>query len=370
MTAPNAHASEEPPAPGPVRSVAFYLPQFHPIPENDGWWEPGFTEWTNVAKARRRFPGHYQPRLPGELGFYDLRLPETREAQAQLARDHGVTAFCYWHYWFGNGRTILDRPFREVLESGQPDFPFCVGWANGSWTGIWHGAPRRTLVEQTYPGDDDYRRHFDLLLPALSDRRYLRIEGKPLLFLFKPPDIPDLARFTDLWRRLGEEAGLGELFLAGQTGGTAPPANATALDAWVSVNVPGPHLGPGDIVGKISRNLLRIPRVCSYRRYVESPPALIDGRLSYPCVIPGWDNTPRSGVRGVVLHGAAPDLFRIQVETAVRQIADREPEHRILFVKSWNEWAEGNYLEPDRKDGRAFLEAFRDAVTMGSPIVS
>ena len=161
---------------GRVQVIAFYLPQFHPIPENDLWWEPGFTEWTNVTRARRMFPGHYQPRLPGELGFYDLRLPETREAQAKLAAQYGVSAFCYWHYWFGGGRRLLERPFDEVLQSGSPDFPFCLGWANQTWSGIWHGAPSRILIEQTYPdtpGEDDYRAHFEAVLPAFMDPRYL-----------------------------------------------------------------------------------------------------------------------------------------------------------------------------------------------------
>ena len=205
---------------GRVRVIAFYLPQFHPIPENDLWWEPGFTEWTNVTRARRMFPGHYQPRLPGELGFYDLRLPETREAQAKLAAQYGVSAFCYWHYWFGGGRRLLERPFDEVLQSGSPDFPFCLGWANQTWSGIWHGAPNRILIEQTYPdspGENDYRAHFETVLPAFMDPRYLRIDGRPLFLVYDPTDLPEPQRFLDLWRSWAADEGLPGIFFVGRT---------------------------------------------------------------------------------------------------------------------------------------------------------
>ena len=156
-----------------ARLISFYLPQFHPIPENDRWWGRGFTEWTNVTKAKPLFKGHYQPRLPADLGYYDLRLPEVREAQAELARNAGIEGFCYYHYWFG-GKQLLEQPFNEVVASGKPDFPFCLCWANQTWTGVWYGAPHRTLVEQTYPGREGHRRHFLALRRAFLDERYLR----------------------------------------------------------------------------------------------------------------------------------------------------------------------------------------------------
>src|SRR6476660_7941454 len=167
-----------------ARLIAFYLPQFHPIPENDEWWGKGFTEWTNVANAKPMFRGHYQPHVPADLGFYDLRVPETREAQAALARNYGVEGFCYYHYWFA-GRRVLERPFDEVLASGQPEFPLCLTGANATWTVVWHGAPTRVLIQQTYPGMDDYRRHFVGLLPALTDQRYLAVEGNPIFLLYR-----------------------------------------------------------------------------------------------------------------------------------------------------------------------------------------
>jgi lipopolysaccharide biosynthesis protein len=354
-----------------TRLIALYLPQFHPIPENDRWWGPGFTEWTNVAQARPLFPGHEQPRLPGELGFYDLRLPETRAAQAALARDHGVEGFCYWHYWFG-GTRLLERPFEEVLASGEPAFPFCLGWANQTWSGIWHGAPDRILIEQRYPGQADHEAHFRVLLSAFEDRRYITVGGAPLLLVFQPRELPDARRVTDLWRELALRAGLPGLHLvalAQQDAAWDPaPLGFDAVAVSNQTRIAGPPSAHyGEAIRKranaIYARLLRRPLVYRYedalRHFlVPEPP----GVTRYPCVIPGWDNTPRSGIRGVVLAGATPALFAGHVREAVRQVATHDAERRIVFIKSWNEWAEGNYLEPDRRWGRAFLEAMRDAV--------
>ena len=189
-----------------ARVLAFYLPQFHPIPENDEWWGRGFTEWRNVAKARPLYGRHYQPRIPADLGMYDLRVPETRAAQADLARAYGVEAFCYWHYWFA-GRRILERPFNDVLRMKEPNFPFCLAWANQTWTGIWHGLHDKILIEQTYPGREDYIAHFRAVLPAFLDDRYVRVDGKPLFYVYVPKELPNSREFTDLWRELALEAG-------------------------------------------------------------------------------------------------------------------------------------------------------------------
>lgn len=185
-----------------ARLIAFYLPQFHPIPENDRWWGPGFTEWTNVAKAKPLFPGHEQPRLPADLGFYDLRVAETRIAQADMARECGVEGFCYWHYWFGNGRRILERPFQEVLDTGQPGLPFCLAWANQSWNGVWYGNPGAILLEQTYPGTEDERQHYLWASRAFHDHRYMRVDGKPIFVIFAPHDMPSTKSFIEHWRRV------------------------------------------------------------------------------------------------------------------------------------------------------------------------
>ena len=347
--------------PGVPRVIAYYLPQFHPIPENDEFWEAGFTEWTNVSAARPMFRGHDQPKIPGELGFYDLRLPETRLAQAELARAHGVEGFLYWHYWFG-GRRVLERPFSEVLASREPDLPFCLGWANQSWSGVWHGAPDRILIEQTYLGPDDYEAHFEALLPALRDSRYIRVEGQPLFLVFKPKDLPDSREFCSIWRKLAERAGLPGLHLVGLGKAQWNPSewgfDASALQG---------SLYPG-----LSRRLkgwrARVrgwrgrPVVHPYRAYVERGFPEVASALDYPVALSNWDNSPRSGTRGLVLQGGTPELFRRHLREALTRVADRRPEHRIVFLKSWNEWAEGNYVEPDRRFGRAYLEVIRDEV--------
>lgn len=364
-----------------ARVIAFYLPQFHPVPENDAWWGPGFTEWTNVAKAKPLFPGHYQPRLPADLGYYDLRVPETRAAQAEMAAAHGVEAFCYWHYWFAGDR-LLERPFNEVLRSGEPDFPFCLAWANDSWTGIWHGAPGRILKEQTYPGMADHERHFYTLLEAFSDPRYVRIEGRPLFLVYKPRDLPDARRVTDLWRALAGKSGLKGLHLVGveEVEGWDPAADgfdgstASRQSAVLNSRVESLALKlrrrafQHQAVERLYQSMLGRPtRVYPYAeaaRHFLLPMPL--GFEYYPCVIPNWDNTARSGVNGLVLHDSTPELFRAHLREALA-IADGLPaERRLVFVKSWNEWAEGNYVEPDRRFGLSYLEALRDEVLCGA----
>lgn len=203
-----------------ARVIAFYLPQFHPIPENDNWWGKGFTEWTNVAKAKPLFHGHIHPRVPADLGFYDLRMPEIREAQANLAKESGVEGFCYWHYWFGNGKQLLERPFNEVLDSGKPDFPFCLGWANHDWTNkTWKIKGKFTkevvLQKQTYPGEDDIIEHFYSLLKAFFDKRYLRVNNKPIFLVFNPLEIPDVNFFIDKWNNLAIKNGLEGIHFVG-----------------------------------------------------------------------------------------------------------------------------------------------------------
>ncbi|MCX7012247.1 MAG: glycoside hydrolase family 99-like domain-containing protein, partial [Candidatus Sumerlaeota bacterium] len=200
MTAPKA------------RLIAFYLPQFHPIPENDEWWGKGFTEWTNVAKARPLFPGHYQPRVPADLGFYDLRVPETREAQAAMARAHGIEGFCYWHYWF-NGKRLLEKPFDQMLATGEPEFPFCLAWANEDWTRTWDGRSSEILQKQEYGGQSDDTAHFDYLLRAFKDQRYMAVDGKPMFLIYRPADLPDPTATIALWRSLARESGLPGLHL-------------------------------------------------------------------------------------------------------------------------------------------------------------
>lgn len=352
-----------------ARAIAFYLPQYHPIPENDEWWGPGFTEWTNTARARPLFPGHRQPNIPGELGFYDLRVAETRAAQSDLAREHGVEAFAYWHYWFGRGSRILERPFTEVLRSGEPEISFCLAWANQTWSGIWHGASDKILRQQLYPGPEDERAHFDAVLPAFRDERYLRVDGRPVFYVFRPEELPDAAAFVDHWQALARAAGLPGLYLVAEMSdllGTGPryaSAMSDGFDASVYMRIPARNDRLRVLRMRAIRKILGGPEIYPYSDAIMAKS--VTGPHIQPCVYPNWDNTPRSRRGGLVLTGATPERFRQNVADAVATLANRRPEERLLWVKSWNEWAEGNHLEPDLLHGRAWLEALRDGIEDG-----
>ena len=361
-----------------ARAIALYLPQFHPVPENDLWWGKGFTEWTNTAKAKPLYRGHYQPHVPADLGFYDLRVPESRAAQAELARRYGIAGFCYYHYWFA-GRRILERPFNEVLASGAPDFPFCLCWANETWSGIWHGAPNRILIEQTYPGEGDHRAHFAALLPAFRDRRYMRVEGRPILVLYKPEKLPDAAAATALWRRLAVEAGLPGLHFVGFCNIASWNPREHGFDAKLVAPLVGsrPWISRRRPLAWLRQRLdMRrgLPTFHAYETiagtYAQTLRREVRGEgtsyPAYPCALHAWDNTPRSGGNGVVLWGATPERYRAHLRAAVEALAHRPAEQRLLFLKSWNEWAEGNHLEPDLRDGHAWLEAVRAEIVAGA----
>jgi hypothetical protein len=360
-----------------ARLIAFFLPQFHPIPENDRWWGKGFTEWTNVTKAKPLFRGHHQPNLPGELGFYDLRVAETRQAQADLARAHGIEGFCYWHYWFA-GKRLLERPFNEVLQSGKPDFPFCLAWANQTWSGIWHGAPNRILQLQTYPGLEDHKAHFSTLLRACTDDRYITIDRRPLFLIYDFRSLPGIRNVTDLWRELADKEALPGLHLVGieQDAFRVGAPSDFGLDGIAISNhtkkllrdFPGPLTR---LKNRLRKAVMGWPKfVCPYKDAIPTflAPEVFDARY-YPTVVPNWDNTPRSGRNGWVLHGSTPELFRDHVRQVVGMVQHKPAQHRLVFVKSWNEWAEGNYLEPDRQYGRAYLEVVRDEVLAGEGLI-
>lgn len=350
----------------PPRLIAYYLPQFHPIKENDGWWGKGFTEWTNTAKAKPRFPGHYQPHVPADLGFYDLRLPEARQAQAELAHDYGIEGFCYYHYWFGNGRRLLERPFNEVVASGKPDFPFCLCWANETWSGIWHGSPNRVLMQQEYPGPADDQNHFEALLPAFRDRRYLSVDGKPIFVVYRPFDFADPKATLDRWRAMAKQAGLAGLHFVGiYRPGSADP-EAVGFDASIYNRNP-PLRGwetwrnPLKLAYNRCLDGLGVPTIYRYEKAVSYfvPDALPPTR--YPSVVHAWDNSPRSGARGLVIHGSTPELFAESLRKAfdLTRHSTTKADGRLVFLKSWNEWAEGNHLEPDLRDGHGYLHAIR-----------
>lgn len=350
-----------------IRPIAFYLPQFYPTPENDEWWEPGFTEWTNVVRAKPLFRGHYQPRIPRDLGFYDLRVPETREKQAQLAREAGIEGFCYWHYWFGNGKRLLSDVFKEVVETGKPDFPFCLCWANHSWYAkTWNpNVPDRLLIEQTYPGGEDYTAHFYAMLPAFRDPRYMRMEdGKVIFGVFAGYDMPDIGLFFDTWNQLARENGLSGFYFFGLAQGQTHLKEIRRLgfDAIVYDCLL-------DTIDKYRKNWLWnqvVPRLiyylhyvhkCSYDQYVEdSVNLLYREHDTIPCIDPDFDHTPRSGYGARTLFGSTPEKWGGFVECIKNMILNRLDSSNLLFIKAWNEWAEGNYLEPDCKWGKRYIE--------------
>lgn len=381
-----------------ARIIALYLPQFHPIPENDKWWGPGFTEWTNVAKAKPLFRGHHQPRIPADLGFYDLRLAETREQQAMLAREAGIEGFCYYHYWFGEGRQLLERPFNEVVASGKPDFPFCICWANHTWSNkTWNRKSAMqqdsVLMEQTYPGTEDDIAHFNSLLPAFRDPRYMTVDGKLIFVIYDPLKFINIERFIETWRKLAEKNGLPGFHFVGMTPSTLtlrvaadgsrqrvmPNLKSSAkifkdvLDlGFDSVNSFGKRRGEMLYEGKwknLAKTILRhvgLPTgsirydyertVCNYFAPEDS------WENVYPTILPQWDRTPRVSSWDGVYVNATPEKFEKHIRQALELIKDKAPEHRILFLKSWNEWGEGNYVEPDLQWGHGFLDAIHRAV--------
>jgi lipopolysaccharide biosynthesis protein len=364
--------------------IAFYLPQFYPTPYNDQWWGKGFTEWTNVVKARPRFKGHYQPHLPADLGFYDLRLPEAREAQAALARAYGIHGFCYYHYWF-NGKRILERPLDEVLASGVPDFPFCVCWANENWSRTWEGRSDTTLLNQHYSDADDLD-HIHHLLPLLADPRYIRIEGKPLVLIYRVELLPDPRRTADLWRREAQKAGLADLFLVNvESNYVIAPANPSSFGFDASVRFQPNFTRTGMIAASFSlrktieqRFGIRVANALArlkpkkpefkdsiyeysdfYRKWKTTPKPL---HLSFECVTPMWDNSARRAKGAYIVKNSTPALYEQWLREAVeRSTADKEGE-RWLFVNAWNEWGEGCHLEPCQEWGHDYLEATRRVI--------
>jgi hypothetical protein len=340
----------------PVRAIAMYLPQFHPIAENDAWWGKGYTEWTRVARAKPLYPGHQQPQLPlDELGFYDLRRPAVRAAQAELARAHGVSAFCYYHFWF-SGRRLLERPFAEVLASGAPDFPFCLAWANENWTRRWDGGESTILLEQRHAPADDEAFIADLL-PAFRDPRYLRVGGAPLFIVYRPGLLADPAATLARWRELCARAGIPRLHLvAAQTFGFVDPRPA-GFDA--AVEFP-PH-GDGEGCALLEQPgspdeliVMSYADVVARRLARSSPPFRL-----YRTAAAGWDNSARRGARGTVLHGSSPEAYEGWLRDLHAQAARHPPDERLVFINAWNEWGEGAHLEPDTRHGTGYLEATR-----------
>ena len=353
------------------RIIAFYLPQFYPTPENDRWWGKGFTEWTNVGKAKPLYRGHYQPKVPADLGYYDLRLPIIREQQAEMAKQAGIEGFCYWHYWT-NGKRMLSEVFEEVVHSRKPDFPFCLCWANHSWyKKTWSDKGKDVLlIEQTYPGKEDYEQHFEALLPAFKDPRYMKINGKLIFGIFSPYSIPNPQELISIWNQLAQKNGLEGFYFF------AYSSQKSKNDHYLNIgynsvvsNLDWEYMFKKGIMlrafNKIKRNYLKIPNLIPYKSYVEICEQTFDQNpLIMPCLLPNFDHSPRSGTKGLILKDSTPQLWEKLCKNIFEIRSFIPHEDNLIFIKAWNEWGEGNYLEPDLQYGTQYLEALKELYTL------
>jgi Glycosyltransferase WbsX len=353
-----------------ARVIAFYLPQYHPIPENDEWWGKGFTEWTNTSNAKPLFKEHYQPHLPADLGFYDLRLAETRQAQADLARAYGIHGFCYWHYWF-HGKRLLEQPVNAILDSGEPDFPFCLAWANESWSRRWLGEDKEILIEQKYSPEDD-KAHAEWLVNCFADPRYIKVGDRPLFSIYRPTSLPDPKSTTQLIREVCKSAGLPDPYLVGIN------AHSRHIDmrtlGFDSTEDHSPQLGVLQDVFNDDRSLKRLARnlkqglwsaKLKIYKYADAIDLMESSRPKYPHhpgFFVGWDNTARRGENAIVMTGSTPDIVATHLSRVINNVSNVPLDERIIFLNAWNEWAEGMYLEPNSLHGTRLLEAIRAVI--------
>jgi hypothetical protein len=359
-----------------ARIIAFYLPQYHPIPENDEVWGKGFTEWTNVSQAKPLFRGHYQPRIPADLGYYDLRLEEVREAQAEMARNAGIEGFMYWHYWFGKGKMLLQRPFKEVLESQNPQFPFCLGWANHDWqTKTWTKnstlkGGRQMIMKQLYPGVEDYIDHFNYCLPAFEDKRYIRLNNKPIFYIWNVNDnYEQIKIFIETWQSQAKQHEMEIHFVARRY---RKDSKQHILDSGVNAINDERTWNAESTCEKLKRmKTLRyylsekIGVVASLDKYnyeniLNYLTSDLDEDLDvYPTLICGYDRSPRAGKKATIYYNFTPKNWEKHVIDVLNRVKRKSYNENIIFLKSWNEWGESNYIEPDIKYGHMFLDILK-----------
>lgn len=352
--------------------IAYYLPQYYPFEENNRWWGEGFTEWTNVGKAKPLFHGHDQPKLPADLGYYDLRLKEVQKKQIALAKEAAVTAFCYWHYWFGDGRVLLDQPLKALLDDPSLDFPLCLAWANESWMAkVWNSDNTtnkcsKVLIEQHYPGESDIVRHFEYIRRFIEDPRYLRIDGKPVFVIYKPLEMPDISDFMRIWNTLIKKYNIADSFYF-----IGHLINANELPLYQHLNFSAINIvriAEHKYQRKVRKTFtfqfakyrsrwLRTPLILPYsfisRFFVQ------DEELQekiFPTIIPNWDHTPRSKRNGTVFHESTPELFEHHIKDVMKALSHKPANSQVAFLKSWNEWGEGNYMEPDLRFGKRYIK--------------
>ncbi|MFD1256172.1 glycoside hydrolase family 99-like domain-containing protein [Mucilaginibacter terrae] len=350
---------------GNIKAIAIHLPQFHPFAENDEWWGRGFTEWTNVARAKPLYKGHYQPHLPSDLGYYDLRLEESRIAQAELAKEYGIYGFCYYHYWF-NGKRIMNAPIDGILASGKPDFPFMLCWANETWSRRWLGEEKEVLIKQDYGPEDSYNHAKWLCDKVFIDKRYITIHGRPAFMIYRPHDLPDYKQTIAIFKEVALKAGLPEPFMI------ASNSHSHNLEGFDQVMNFQPQLSllknafkDHSSLSKFVQNRKLGVNSASLKVYDYSAVKRIMAavKLNYkffPCVFVGWDNTARRGKNGIIIANQNKADFKQSLIEAKNIVKDNPADEQIVFINAWNEWAEGNHLEPDHKSGHEYLEAVKE----------
>lgn len=366
-----------------IRPIAIYLPQYHPFKENNEWWGEGFTEWTNVVKGTPRFNGHYQPHLPADLGFYDLRLSEVREKQARMAKDYGIYGFCYYHYWF-NGKLLMERPLSEVLELGKPDFPFCMCWANENWTRSWDGAEKQVLIKQEYSVEDDIA-HIKYLLKYFKDPRYIRIDGKPVFIIYKEDVLPNVKDTIRVFREEARKEGIDLYLCCFERCSQISEKNLMVygFDAMIEFQPFSTTFAKYEqdllqlslwerIVKKVKKEICRMinvefvrkDRIVDYEKFIKYDIELFKpDRKCYPCVLPMWDNSARRPQNmATIFKNSTPALFEWWCRMKIKLFNPFSKEENLFFINAWNEWAEGNHLEPDQRWGKQYLEAFERAL--------
>lgn len=364
-----------------IKFLAYYLPQFHPIPENDTWWGKGFTEWTNVKKAKPLFKNHNQPIIPGELGYYDLlKQSEIQEQQAILAKAHGIDGFIYYQYWFGD-KLLLEKPAEAMLKNKKVDLPFCFCWANETWKGIWHGLDNpEVLIEQTYQGEQGYKDYFNYLLPFFEDDRYIKVDNKPMFHIYRIEDIQDIEIFAKTFNDMAKQAGFEGVYLIS----TVKSSNdflcdhkfinaQVGIDVFFKIRYSKPQFfSEKSLLCKIKNKLIKKfgqsykigvrtkPLIFDYAKGVSQINVKFPNKKYIACVFPNWDNSPRSGKKSLIFKNATPQAWQKHLQIAVDELKSNPENPQYIVIKSWNEWAEGNHLEPDQKFGLQWLKAIKN----------
>ncbi len=359
-----------------IKLIAFYLPQYYPTETNNKWYGCGFTEWTNVTQAKPLYNNHYQPKQPADLGYYDLREPFVRLKQAELARNAGIYGFCYYHYWFGKGRQELDLPLGEILRLKEPDFPFCLCWANQSWySKFWNNKVTclpKLIVEQQYDDEDGIKMHFMSLLDAFQDDRYIKIDGKPLFMIYRPNEYPEVHRFMDIWHNLAIKSGFKGMYFVAQATNDVQISNFlnAGTRSFDAVNIVRMHdylkcWKYSNVLVTLWNKIIRVLGGAPYHYdYSKIYPYFINKngmekeKCVFPTIIPNWDHSPRSGKRGSIFHNSTPEFFEKHLIQVLETVKEKQGDN-IVFIKSWNEWGEGNYLEPDVRYGHGYLNVIK-----------